>query len=73
MLQCSRRSTEKQRFGLTTIRSTRFPVNFSATPAEVRRHAPRLGEHSIEILREAGLGQEAIDALVESGATHQAD
>jgi len=55
------------------IRMTRFPVNFSATPADVRRHAPRLGEHSVEILKEAGLDQSAIDALLESGATVQAD
>ncbi len=51
------------------IRMTRFPVNFSETPADVRRHAPILGEHSAEILREAGLSQQEIDALVASGAT----
>ncbi len=51
------------------LRMTRFPVNFSATPADVRRHAPRMGEHSIEILREAGLGAAEIDALVASGTT----
>ena len=55
------------------IRMTRFPVNFSATPSEVRRHAPRLGEQSVEILKEAGLSQAEIDALLESGATVQAD
>ncbi len=54
------------------IRMTRFPVNFSATPADVRRHAPRLGEHSLEILREAGLGDAEIEALLASGATLQA-
>jgi len=30
---------------------------------------PRLGEHSVEILREAGLAQTAIEALLKSGAT----
>ena len=55
------------------IRMTRFPVNFSATPADVRRHAPRLGEHSVEILREAGLSGDDIKALIESRATLQAD
>jgi len=54
------------------LRMTRFPVNFSGTPAENRRHQPRLGEHSAEILREAGLTQEEIDAMVEAGATRQA-
>jgi crotonobetainyl-CoA:carnitine CoA-transferase CaiB-like acyl-CoA transferase len=55
------------------IRMTRFPVNFSATPAEVRRHAPQLGEHSVEILREVGLDQADIDALLASGGTVQSD
>ena len=38
------------------LRMTRFPVTFSKTPADVRRLHPRLGEHTAEILREAGLG-----------------
>ena len=37
------------------LRMTRFPVTFSKTPADVRRLQPRLGEHTAEILREAGL------------------
>jgi crotonobetainyl-CoA:carnitine CoA-transferase CaiB-like acyl-CoA transferase len=49
-----------------------FPINFSATPESIRRHPPRLGEHSTEILKEAGLGQVAIDAMVKAGATLQA-
>ena len=55
------------------IRMTRFPVTFSETPAENRRHQPKLGEHSREILREAGLSDEQIDALIASRATLQAD
>jgi crotonobetainyl-CoA:carnitine CoA-transferase CaiB-like acyl-CoA transferase len=55
------------------IRMTRFPVTFSETPADVRRLPPRLGEHSVEILREAGLDQAEIDAMLESGATISAD
>lgn len=33
-----------------TIRQAGFPVGFSATPADVRRHAPSLGEHTDEVL-----------------------
>jgi crotonobetainyl-CoA:carnitine CoA-transferase CaiB-like acyl-CoA transferase len=51
------------------IRMTRFPVNFSETPAEVRSLPPRLGEDSLEILREAGLSQTDIDQMLESGTT----
>lgn len=32
--------------------SMRAPVKFSATPANIRRHPPRLGEHTEEILSE---------------------
>ena len=46
------------------LRMTRFPYTFSETPADVRRLQPRLGEHSVEVLREAGLGQAEIDALL---------
>jgi crotonobetainyl-CoA:carnitine CoA-transferase CaiB-like acyl-CoA transferase len=55
------------------LRMTRFPVNFSETPADVRRLPPRLGEHSVEILKEAGLGDDEIDAMLAAGATASAD
>jgi crotonobetainyl-CoA:carnitine CoA-transferase CaiB-like acyl-CoA transferase len=50
------------------VRQPGFPVNFSATPASVdRRHAPRLGEHTREMLREVGWDEPRIDALVAAG------
>jgi crotonobetainyl-CoA:carnitine CoA-transferase CaiB-like acyl-CoA transferase len=47
------------------------PVRFSATPAGVRRHAPRLGEHSRDALAEAGATVDELDAWQQSGAVHQ--
>jgi crotonobetainyl-CoA:carnitine CoA-transferase CaiB-like acyl-CoA transferase len=55
------------------LRAVRPPVRFSATPSTIRRPAPRLGEHTIEILREAGLEDAAVTAAIASGAVYQAD
>jgi crotonobetainyl-CoA:carnitine CoA-transferase CaiB-like acyl-CoA transferase len=41
-----------------TYKLIRPPVKFSKTPANIRRHAPRLGEHTGEILAEAGIANE---------------
>jgi crotonobetainyl-CoA:carnitine CoA-transferase CaiB-like acyl-CoA transferase len=56
-----------------TLRMPSFPVNFGSTPASIRRHAPRLGEHTEEVLREAGLSAEQIAALTASGAAMTAE
>ncbi|MSR00165.1 MAG: CoA transferase [Gammaproteobacteria bacterium] len=50
------------------LRMPSFPVNFGATPASIYRHAPRLGEHTVEILREAGLSAEQVQVLTQNGA-----
>ncbi|MBV6422650.1 MAG: Acetyl-CoA:oxalate CoA-transferase [Steroidobacteraceae bacterium] len=55
------------------LRLPAFPVNFGSTPAGIERHAPRLGEHTREVLRESGLDDAAIDALLASGAALTAD
>ena len=52
-----------------TMRLPGIPAAYSKTPGDIRRLPPRLGEHSLEILREAGLGAPEIEALVASGAT----
>ena len=51
------------------VRTMAPPVGLSASPAEVRRLAPRLGEHGREVLAEAGLSAAEIEALIASGAT----
>jgi crotonobetainyl-CoA:carnitine CoA-transferase CaiB-like acyl-CoA transferase len=49
------------------LRQTRTAARFEATPAEHRFGAPTLGQHTDEILREAGLDARAIAALREAG------
>ena len=42
---------------------------WSASPTQIRLFAPRLGEHSIELLREAGFTGEEVTALLRAGVT----
>jgi crotonobetainyl-CoA:carnitine CoA-transferase CaiB-like acyl-CoA transferase len=53
------------------IRMSSPPMNFSETPASIRRMAPRLGQHSVEILREAGLSDETIQEMIAAGETRE--
>jgi crotonobetainyl-CoA:carnitine CoA-transferase CaiB-like acyl-CoA transferase len=46
-----------------TIRALGIPVKLSETPGTIRRPAPLLGQHSEEVLREAGFSGEEIAAL----------
>ena len=45
------------------------PVQFSRTPASIDRLQPKLGEHSAEVLREAGLSENEIEEMRAIGAT----
>jgi crotonobetainyl-CoA:carnitine CoA-transferase CaiB-like acyl-CoA transferase len=47
-----------------SIRMARPPVRFGEADCAVRHPAPRLGEHSREILREAGFGEGEVDDLL---------
>ena len=55
------------------IRSPAPIGSYSKTPLSIRRNAPRLGEHTQEILREAGLPSATISSLLESGAAVNAN
>jgi len=46
------------------IRSMRTPARWSKTPPAPQRHAPRLGQHGAEVLREAGYTDEEVSALL---------
>jgi len=54
------------------IKTLAVPSEWSDSKPEYRRHAPRLGEHTREVLREAGYDDAAIERLFSSGAARQA-
>ena len=51
------------------IRSMKASAQWSETPVEPPRLAPRLNEHGLEILQEAGFSADEIAVLVREGAT----
>ena len=54
------------------IRSMEPATRWSGTPPQPQGPAPRLGEHSVAILGEAGYSSSEIEALVAAGVTHGA-
>jgi crotonobetainyl-CoA:carnitine CoA-transferase CaiB-like acyl-CoA transferase len=60
--------TQAEHSRLGPVMTLGLPVRFSATPGGVHRSAPRLGEHSREVLIELGYDEGAIERLVASGA-----
>ena len=59
---------ERQQPGLGTVRQLGSPLRLSRTPADPRRPAPALGEHTEEVLADAGLSSGEVAKLRESGA-----
>lgn len=51
------------------IREMSVPSKWSESPPTLRRPAPRLGEHSLELLREAGVSEKDIEQMLASRAT----
>jgi crotonobetainyl-CoA:carnitine CoA-transferase CaiB-like acyl-CoA transferase len=50
------------------VKTPGFPYKFSKTPPQIYRGAPKVGEHTREVLAEAGVDAERIDSLLGSGA-----
>ncbi len=50
-----------------TIKEISVPTEWSVSQPTLSRHAPQVGEHTDEILKEAGLDQQAIDRLLQQG------
>jgi crotonobetainyl-CoA:carnitine CoA-transferase CaiB-like acyl-CoA transferase len=50
-----------------TVRMLNAPIRLSATPPSIRRAAPRLGEHNVEVLLENGFNEETIERLQQLG------
>ncbi len=58
--------------GNGTTRMIASPVDFHGTPGAQRSLAPRLGEHTREVLLEAGFSDDEIDRMISSGAVRVA-
>jgi len=54
-------------------RALGLPIKFSATPGGVRRPAPVFGQHTREVLAEAGFDGNDIERLLREGAVREAD
>jgi crotonobetainyl-CoA:carnitine CoA-transferase CaiB-like acyl-CoA transferase len=52
---------------IKNLKTPAFPIKLSETPATVRRHPPKLGEHTEEVLLEYGLSLNDIQALQQQG------
>ncbi len=55
------------------FRAVDSPLFFSNAVSRARGPAPMLGEHTRELLREAGVSEEAVAAMLEAGATAAGD
>jgi crotonobetainyl-CoA:carnitine CoA-transferase CaiB-like acyl-CoA transferase len=64
--------TEVEQPGHGRVRMLGFPFRASATAVTIRRPAPLLGQHTVEILEEVGLTRAEIDRLEAAGVVARA-
>lgn len=50
------------------VKVLNHPVRYDGKVPPLRRNPPKLGEHTVEVLREIGYGDDAIGKMLESGA-----
>lgn len=67
-VKARRMVTEVPHSRLGQVETLGTPIKFSATPTSLTRGAPQLGEHTLEVLREAGYGDRETEALEAEGA-----
>ena len=67
-IQANELVVEHQHPDAGTLRQTRSPARFGGTPAEYRSGGPRLGQHTVQVLSEAGFSRTEIASLLETGA-----
>lgn len=53
------------------VKTPGFPIRFSKTPSTVERGAPLIGEHSREVLAQAGFDDASIERLLANGIVRQ--
>lgn len=57
--------------GLGAVRAVRLPIRYETLETGIKSRPPVLGEHSQEVLREAGLSADEVHALTEAGIVAQ--
>jgi crotonobetainyl-CoA:carnitine CoA-transferase CaiB-like acyl-CoA transferase len=59
--------------GVGRVRQPKPPARFDVNEAFIAGHAPRIGEHSREVLRQLGYDESAIDRMIEERVVKMAD
>ena len=54
-----------------SLRTLAPSIQWSGTPTKIEKHAPRLGENSVAVMREAGYEEEDINALLTKGVLRE--
>jgi len=57
----------KEYEGFGEVRQAIPPAQFEGTPSQIKRPAPKLGEHGIEILSSIGISKEDQNRLIKEG------